>query len=146
MLIEELIELANKICKQKAEEQTIELKSAQTGCPKRLYDTLSSFPTKTVAVSLCSVLMRMLPFRSSAYMIRRICRRNNGTVLTDGASGSCRIHPSRISGENDLRCGNPGNRHCGASLLLSRCRAYQGFLHSCRRCGFADDRLRAIQL
>ena len=36
LLIEELIELANKICKQKAEEQTIELKSAQTGCPKRL--------------------------------------------------------------------------------------------------------------
>mgnify|MGYP000007288036 FL=1 len=43
LLIEELIELANKICKQKAEEQTIELKSAQAGCPKRLYDTLSSF-------------------------------------------------------------------------------------------------------
>lgn len=43
MLTEELIELANKICKQKAEEQTIELKTAHTGCPKRLYDTLSSF-------------------------------------------------------------------------------------------------------
>ena len=43
LLIEELVELANKICKQKAEEQTIELKSAQMGCPKRLYDTLSSF-------------------------------------------------------------------------------------------------------
>lgn len=43
MIIEELIELANKICKQEAEEQTIELKSAQAGCPKRLYDTLSSF-------------------------------------------------------------------------------------------------------
>lgn len=43
MLTEELLELANKICKQKAEEQTIELKSAKTGCPKRLYDTLSSF-------------------------------------------------------------------------------------------------------
>ena len=43
MLIEELIELANRICKQKTEGQTIELKSAQTGCPKRLYDTLSSF-------------------------------------------------------------------------------------------------------
>mgnify|MGYP003099779288 CR=1 FL=1 len=43
MLTEEFVELANKICKQKAEEQTIELKSAQTGCPKRLYDTLSSF-------------------------------------------------------------------------------------------------------
>ena len=43
MIIEELIELANKICKQEDEEQTIELKSAQAGCPKRLYDTLSSF-------------------------------------------------------------------------------------------------------
>ena len=43
MLTEEFVELANKICKQKAEEQTIELNSAQTGCPKRLYDTLSSF-------------------------------------------------------------------------------------------------------
>ncbi len=43
MLVEELLELANKICKQKTEEQTIELKSAKTGCPKRLYDTLSSF-------------------------------------------------------------------------------------------------------
>lgn len=43
MLTEELLELANKICKQKAEEQTVELKSAQFGCPKRLYDTLSAF-------------------------------------------------------------------------------------------------------
>ncbi len=43
LLVEELIELANRICKQKTEEQTIELKSAKTGCPKRLYDTLSSF-------------------------------------------------------------------------------------------------------
>ncbi len=43
LLVEELLELANKICKQKTEEQTIELKSAKTGCPKRLYDTLSSF-------------------------------------------------------------------------------------------------------
>lgn len=43
MLIEELIEFANRICKQKAETQTTELKAAHTDCPKRLYDTLSSF-------------------------------------------------------------------------------------------------------
>ena len=43
MLTEELIELANKICRQKAEEQTVELKTAHLGCPKKLYDTLSSF-------------------------------------------------------------------------------------------------------
>lgn len=43
MLVEELVELANRICGQKAEKQTTEVKSAQNGCPKRLYDTLSSF-------------------------------------------------------------------------------------------------------
>lgn len=43
MLVEELVELANKVCKQKAEEQTIEVKAAHIDCPKRLYDTLSSF-------------------------------------------------------------------------------------------------------
>lgn len=43
LLVEELVELANRICKQKAEEQTIELKSAHIDCPKKLYDTLSSF-------------------------------------------------------------------------------------------------------
>jgi ATP-dependent DNA helicase RecG len=43
MLAEELVNLVNKICRQKAEEQTIELKAAHEGIPKRLYDTLSSF-------------------------------------------------------------------------------------------------------
>ena len=43
MLTEELKELANRVCKQKAEEQTIEVKAAHFDCPKRLYDTLSSF-------------------------------------------------------------------------------------------------------
>ena len=43
MLSEELIELAEKIQKQNAEAQIIEVKSAHRGCPKRLYDTLSSF-------------------------------------------------------------------------------------------------------
>lgn len=43
MLSEELIELANKISKIKAESQSIEVKTAHEGCPKRLYDTLSSF-------------------------------------------------------------------------------------------------------
>lgn len=43
MLSKELVELANRVCKQKAEEQTIELKAAHEGCPKRLYDSLSSF-------------------------------------------------------------------------------------------------------
>ena len=38
-----LIELVEKIQRIKAESQTIELKTAHEGTPKRLYDTLSSF-------------------------------------------------------------------------------------------------------
>lgn len=43
MLPEELIDLAYKTIHQKAETQTLELKAAHVDCPKRLYDTLSSF-------------------------------------------------------------------------------------------------------
>lgn len=43
MLQVELIELANHIQQLKAETQIIEVKAAHQGCPKRLYDTLSSF-------------------------------------------------------------------------------------------------------
>ena len=43
MLQEELIELANRIMQLKAETQDIEIKAAHLGCPKKLYDTLSSF-------------------------------------------------------------------------------------------------------
>ena len=43
ILTNELLELANTVCKQKAESQTIECKAAHVDCPKRLYDTLSSF-------------------------------------------------------------------------------------------------------
>lgn len=43
MLSEELIELVKTTMHLKAETQTLEVKAAQKGCPKRLYDTLSSF-------------------------------------------------------------------------------------------------------
>ena len=43
MLSEELIELANQTMHLKAETQTLEVKAAHGGCPKKLYDTLSSF-------------------------------------------------------------------------------------------------------
>ena len=43
MLSEELIRLADEICRLKTETQTVEVKAARYGCPARLYDTLSSF-------------------------------------------------------------------------------------------------------
>ena len=43
MTTEELLEKLELIQKMKCETQTLELKSAQFGCPKRLYDSLSGF-------------------------------------------------------------------------------------------------------
>lgn len=43
MLSEELLILIKKIQKSKVKSQKTEVKSAHNGCPKRLYDTLSSF-------------------------------------------------------------------------------------------------------
>lgn len=43
MLPSELLEITKDVCRQQAETQTLELKSAHVDCPKRLYDTLSSF-------------------------------------------------------------------------------------------------------
>ena len=43
MLSEELHALAEQICALRCEQQTVEVKAAREGCPKRLYDTLSAF-------------------------------------------------------------------------------------------------------
>lgn len=43
MVQDELIELANQVRQLKAEVQIVEVKAAHEGCPKKLYDTLSSF-------------------------------------------------------------------------------------------------------
>lgn len=43
MTSEELLEKLNEIRIQKCETLTLELKAAEKECPKRLYDTLSSF-------------------------------------------------------------------------------------------------------
>lgn len=43
MQIKELIELVKRIRELKSESRTIELKAAELGCPRKLYDTISSF-------------------------------------------------------------------------------------------------------
>ena len=43
MTKEELLEKLNEIQQTKCETQTLEIKAAKSGCPKRLYDTLSGF-------------------------------------------------------------------------------------------------------
>ena len=48
MLAEELLEFVNKTVRQKSEGQTLEVKAAHMDCPKRLYDTLSSFANQDI--------------------------------------------------------------------------------------------------
>lgn len=43
MTRDELLDIVDQIQKTKCETRTLEIKAAHTGCPKRLYDTLSSF-------------------------------------------------------------------------------------------------------
>ena len=43
MIETDLAELIEKVRTMKAESQTLELKAARQGCPKKLYDTLSAF-------------------------------------------------------------------------------------------------------
>ena len=46
MTKEELLEKLDEIQASKCETQMLEIKAAEQGCPKRLYDTLSSFSNK----------------------------------------------------------------------------------------------------
>lgn len=64
MLPEELIELARQVMEQKAETQTLEVKSAHQGCPKRLYDTLSSPKRITAALSFWDWMKNRILSRS----------------------------------------------------------------------------------
>lgn len=43
MIETDLMELVENIQTLRAESQTLELKAAHQGCPKRLYDTISAF-------------------------------------------------------------------------------------------------------
>ena len=63
MLSEELVDLVDSIRKLKAEKQNIEVKSAHLGCPKRLYDTLSSFSNQDAGGILLFGLDEMQDFK-----------------------------------------------------------------------------------
>ena len=52
MLQDDLVELANRVRQFKAEVQVIEVKAAHEGCPKKLYDTLSSFSNQDTGGTL----------------------------------------------------------------------------------------------
>lgn len=54
----ELFNLIDVIQTSKAEFQTVEVKRAEKSAPDKLYDTLSSFQTRTAEALSCSVYMK----------------------------------------------------------------------------------------
>ena len=58
MTTEELLEKLELIQKMKCETSTLEIKSAEQGCPQRLYDTLSSFSNQDDGGIIISVWMK----------------------------------------------------------------------------------------
>ena len=75
MTNEELIEKLELIQKFKCETPTLEIKSAEQGCPKHLYDSLSSFPIMDDGGIIILVWMKSKILKKWEYMIRKISRR-----------------------------------------------------------------------
>ncbi len=72
MTTEELYDKLKLIQKMKCETQNLELKSAEQGCPKRLYDSLSSFFLIRMMVALLFLeLMRNKIIKKLVFMMLR---------------------------------------------------------------------------
>lgn len=75
MLTEELIELAKKVCKQKSEEQTIEVKAPTLIVPKDCMIRYPAFPIRIMVAFSYSVLMKEQIFKSLVSMTHRTFKR-----------------------------------------------------------------------
>lgn len=75
MTAEELYEKLKKIQKMKCESQTLELKTAKDGCPKRLYDTLSSFSNQDDGGTIIFGIDEKRIIKKPEFMMRRISKR-----------------------------------------------------------------------
>lgn len=97
MLVEELKELARSIQEQRAEEQKIEVKAAHIDCPKRLYDTLSSFSNQDTGGILIFGLDEKQDFKAvGVYDLQDLQKKGNRAMQPDGTSSSCSFYICRI--------------------------------------------------
>ena len=55
----DLIQLVDNLKRKKVEDNFIEIKAANKGCPTKLYDTISAFSNQMKAVKLYLVFQRM---------------------------------------------------------------------------------------
>lgn len=75
MTTEELYDKLKLIQKMKCETQNLELKSAEQGYPKRLYDSLSSFLIRMMVALLFLELMRNKIIKKLVFMMLRTFKR-----------------------------------------------------------------------
>ena len=75
MTTEELYDKLKLIQKMKCETQNLELKSAEQGYPKRLYDSLSSFSIRMMVALLFLELMRNKIIKKLVFMMLRTFKR-----------------------------------------------------------------------
>lgn len=97
MLSIELNDLIKQIIKTKAESQTIEVKAAHKGTPKRLYDTLSSFSNQDSGGIIVFGLDESLGFEPvGVYDLQDLQKKSNRTMQPNGTCSSCYIYNHRI--------------------------------------------------
>lgn len=75
MTTEELYDKLKLIQKMKCKTQNLELKSAEQGCPKRLYDSLSSFSNQDDGGIIVLELMRNKIIKKLVFMMLRTFKR-----------------------------------------------------------------------
>lgn len=104
MLTEELVDLVKRIQNCNAEAQVTEVKAAFGGCPKRLYDTLSSFSNQDSGGTIVFGLDEALGFQAvGVYDLQDLQKHVTGAVQSDGAARAGSIYLYGVSGRLGLR-------------------------------------------
>ena len=138
----ELLSLIEEIQRRKAEGQTIEVKAAHEGCPKRLYDTLSSFSNQDAGGIIVFGLDEKQGFAAvGVYDLQDL--QKNVTEQCNQMEPPVRAVFTAAELEGKLLCAG-GNSRCGPgrpALLLYGKRPDQGLLCPGGRRGLADDGL-----
>lgn len=95
MITEELVELTNWILDKKTERQDLEIKAANGGCPKRLYDTLSSFSNQDGGGIIFFGVDETQNFRLVGVYDLQDLKKGCGTMQSDGSTCSCGLYCCR---------------------------------------------------
>lgn len=134
MTSEELYETLLTIQKMRCETQTLELKSAEYGCPKRLYDTLSSFSNQDDGGMIVFGIDEEKNYKETGvYDAQDIQKKINEQCLQMTPVVRPLITVVEKDGKKFVSAEIPGMDLVDPAMLLSGKRAAEGFLYPHRR-------------